>query len=359
MAQRPSSVLITGGAGFIGSTLVRQWLEGEPETIVDLDKLTYAGLRESLAEVLENPRHTLVEGDVADAPLVRSLLAEYDPAVVVHLAAETHVDRSIDGPPAFAETNMAGACTLLDEATRHWHGSSSERRKAFRFVYISTDEVFGSAAPGESFSDDSALAPNSPYAASKAGAEHLVRAFAHTFGLPTVVVNPTNNYGPRQLPEKLIPKMILAAARREPLPLYGDGQHQRDWLHVEDCCRAIRAVVRRGAPGRRYRVGADRRRSNLQVVEQICDLLDARLMDGGNRRELIRHVEDRPGHDRRYAVDAGPLRRELGWRPVIDFASGLESTVDWYLRNPAWVAAAELSLRTRDAAEKAVTATRR
>lgn len=348
MAESQETVLITGGAGFIGSSLVRQWLAHETAAIVDLDQLTYAGLRESLEELAEHPRHRLVEGDVADASLVRELLAEHRPRAVLHLAAESHVDRSIDAPAAFARTNVLGACVLLDEATRYWQSLNADRRGAFRFLLVSTDEVFGAAAPGETFVADSPLEPNSPYAASKAAAEHMARSFAHTYGLPVVTVNPTNNYGPRQMPEKLIPRMILAAARREPLPVYGDGRQERDWLHVDDCCRAIRSALAHGSPGRRYLVGADHGLANLQVVEHICDVVDQRLADGGGRRALITHVTDRLGHDRRYAVDSRPSRNELRWRPQVDFAVGLRDVVHWYLDSAAWVAAAEASLRGRD-----------
>ena len=345
-----SSVLITGGAGFIGSALVRQWLEHEPERVVNLDMLTYAGLRTSLAEVADHPRHLLVEGDVADAALVGELFRDHRPQAVLHLAAETHVDRSIEEPPQFARTNVLGTCTLLDQATRYWTALNGVERDQFRFLYMSTDEVFGDAAPTELFTPESPLAPNSPYAASKAAGEHLVRAFAHTYGLPVLTINPTNNYGPRQLPEKLIPKMILAAARREPLPLYGDGLHERDWLHVDDCCRAIRTVVRGGPVGSRFLAGAGNCLPNRAVVEQICDYLDEFMADGGSaRRELIRSVPDRPGHDRRYAVDAS-LLHELGWAPQVDFASGLRETVQWFLENAGWAAEAEQSLRHRDLA---------
>jgi dTDP-glucose 4,6-dehydratase len=346
MAERPSSVLITGGAGFIGSTLVRQWLAEEPDRVVNLDRLTYAGLRESLGDVADNPRHALVEGDVADASLVRELLTAHQPRAVLHLAAETHVDRSIDEPPTFARTNVVGTCTLLDQATRYWTSLSGEARDQFRFLFVSTDEVFGSAEPGEKFTHDSPLEPNSPYAASKAAGEHLVRAFAHTYGLPVVTINPTNNYGPRQMPEKLIPRMIVAAAKREPLPLYGDGLHTRDWLHVDDCCRAIRTVLKHGQTGRRYLAGADNGLPNRLVVEQIAELVDEYAGDKGGRRALIRHVVDRPGHDRRYAVDSQPLC-SLGWSPRIAFADGLRTTVEWYLDNREWTAAAEASLRRR------------
>jgi dTDP-glucose 4,6-dehydratase len=343
--------MITGGAGFMGSALVRLWLEAEAERVVNLDKLTYAGLWASLADVADHPRHVFIEGDVCDAALLRQLFHEHRPQAVLHLAAETHVDRSIDEPPQFARTNVLGTCTLLDQATRYWTELGGEERERFRFLFVSTDEVFGSAAPTETFDAESRLRPNSPYAASKAAGEQLVHAFAHTYGLPTLVMNPTNNYGPRQMPEKLIPRMILAAARREPLPVYGDGLQERDWIHVQDCCRAIRAVLRAGKPGQRYLIGAGNCRTNLSVVEQICDLVDERLADGGGRRDLVRHVADRPGHDRRYAVDAGPVRRELDWAPQVSFEKGLPATVQWYLDNAAWTTAAEKSLDERKATQ--------
>lgn len=347
-ARQQASVLITGGAGFIGSALVRQWLAEEPERIVNLDKLTYAGLRASLEEVAADPRHELVEGDVTDAALVRRLLVEHRPTAVLHLAAETHVDRSIDAPSRFVQTNDLGACTSLDETTRYWQGLAGAERDRFRFLFVSTDEVFGAARPGETFTADSPLAANSPYAASKAAGEHWVRAFAHTYGLPVVTINPTNNYGPRQIPEKLIPKMILAAAQREPLPLYGDGLHEREWLHVHDCCRAIRTVLRHGAVGRRYLAGSGDCLPNKVIVERISRLVDRRLQDGGGRAALVQHVADRPGHDRRYAVDSAPLRA-LGWTPTVALDDGLRDTVDWYLDHPDWVAQALASVRRRDA----------
>ncbi len=349
MPAREGSILITGGAGHLGGTLLRQWLAHEPERVVNLDKLTYAGLPESLAEVADHPGYSFVKGDIADAALIGELLREHRPQAILHLAAETHVDRSISNPPEFARTNVLGTCTLLDQAMRYWRDLSSERQTAFRFLHVSTDEIFGSATDGECFTPESPITPNSPYAASKAAGDHLVSAFAHTYGLPTLVVNPSNNYGPRQLPEKLIPKMILAAARQETLPMYGDGLHERDWIHVDDCCRALRAVFRAGRVGQRYLIGSGTSRSNLRVVETLCDLLDARLKDGTNRRLLIRHISDRPGHDRRYAVDSRPLRTELGWTPQVDFIAGLRATVDWFLDNEAWVAAAEKSLGDRDA----------
>jgi dTDP-glucose 4,6-dehydratase len=347
-ASDAGSVLITGGAGFMGSALVRQWLADEPAGVVNIDKLTYAGLRESLDGVLDHPRHLLVPGDIADAALVRSVLVEHRPRAILHLAAETHVDRSIVEPPVFARTNVLGTCVLLDAATSYWKMLSPAERAAFRFLYVSTDEVFGSAASGEAFTASSPLQPNSPYAASKAAGEQMTFAFARTYGLPAVVVNPSNNYGPRQMPEKLIPKMILAAARLEALPVYGDGLQERDWIHVDDCCRAIRIVLRKGNVGQRYLIGSGECRTNLSVVAKVCELVDQWLGDGAHRHALVEHVSDRPGHDRRYLVDSGPLRRELGWRPLVDFGEGLVATVDWYLKASDWISAAESSLKMRE-----------
>jgi dTDP-glucose 4,6-dehydratase len=307
--------------------------------VVTLDKFTYAGKRDSLGEVLGNPAHTLIEGDIADAALVKNVLERHRPTTIIHLAAETHVDRSIDNPPPFATTNVLGTCVLLDVATQYWQALEETRRQAFRFLNVSTDEVFGAALPGERFTEQSPLRPNSPYAASKASAEHFAQSFAHTFGLPVITANPSNNYGPRQHPEKLIPKMILAAAHRKPLELYGDGLQERDWLHVDDCCEALLAILEFGSPGERFLVGADCCLPNLQVVELICDSLDEELNDGGGRRELILHVADRLGHDLRYAVDASFLQAKTSWRPRVEFAAGLRETVRWYLQHPEWVAA--------------------
>ena len=339
-------ILVTGGAGFIGSTLVRQWLAEEPERVVNLDKLAYSGLRDSLEDVANNPRHLLVEGDVCDPVLVRRLLDTHRPNAVLHLAAESHVDRSICDPPTFAQTNVLGTCTLLDQATRYWMSLAGADRAQFKFLYMSTDEVFGEAAAGEKFTDQSPLAANSPYAATKAAGEHLVHAFVHTYGLPALTINATNNYGPRQMPEKFIPRMILAALSGSELPLYGDGRHERDWLHVEDCCRALRVVLRRGKLGRRYLAGADAILPNQEVAERVCDIVGEMLNDQIERRSLIRHVADRPGHDRRYAVDSRPLEA-LGWAPKVHFTTGLRQTVQWYLENRRWVAAAQLSLQER------------
>jgi dTDP-glucose 4,6-dehydratase len=337
MTSIDQTLLITGGAGFIGSTLVRRCLD-RGARVVTLDKFTYAGHRESLAEVLDDPNHSLIVGDVADGELVKQILDEHQPTAVIHLAAETHVDRSIDNPPPFATTNVLGTCVLLDVATQYWQALHEIRQQAFRFLNVSTDEVFGAALPGERFTEQSLLRPNSPYAASKASAEHFARSFAHTFGLPVITANPSNNYGPRQHPEKLIPKMILASADRKPLELYGDGLQERDWLHVEDCCTALLAILESGLPGERYVVGANCCLSNLHVVEMICDSLDEKLNDGGGRRELIVHVGDRLGHDRRYAVDASFLQAQTPWRPLVSLATGLRETVRWYLQHPEWVA---------------------
>lgn len=338
MSLSNQTLLITGGAGFIGSTLVRRCLD-QSARVVTLDKFTYAGHRESLAEALENPSHIVVEGDIADGDLVKQVLDKYQPSAVIHLAAETHVDRSIASPPPFATTNVLGTCVLLETITRYWQALDENRREAFRFVNVSTDEVFGVAEPGERFTEQSPLRPNSPYAASKASAEHFVYSFAHTYGLPVITVNPTNNYGPRQHPEKLIPKMFLAAAKRRPLELYGDGLQERDWLHVDDCCDALLAILESASPGDRYLVGADCCLPNLRVVETICDLVDAELNDGGGRRELITHVVDRLGHDRRYAVDACHLQAKTSWQAKVPFETGLRDTVRWYLQNPDWIAA--------------------
>ena len=330
-------LLITGGAGFIGSTLVRLALD-HGFHVVTLDKLTYAGHRASLAEVLDHPGHTLVVGDITDPRAVSAVLAEYRPQAIVHLAAESHVDRSIANPPQFATTNVVGTCVLLDATTRYWQQLRMEVQQAFRFLNVSTDEVFGSAKLGEHFTEQSPIEPNSPYAASKAAAEHLGRAFAHTYQLPVITANPGNNYGPRQHPEKFIPKMILAAIRRQPLEIYGDGQQMRDWIHVEDCSSALLAVLAKGVPGSRYLVGADYCVANLHVAEMICDIVDELMADGGNRRQWINHGADRPGHDRRYALNTDHVRSVTSWRPTHDFPTGLRQTVRWYTENDAWIA---------------------
>jgi dTDP-glucose 4,6-dehydratase len=335
MAQTRQTLLITGGAGFIGSTLVRQCLS-VGHAVVTYDKLTYAGHRESLAEVLDHPQHTLIEGDIADTAQVAEVLAAYQPQAVIHLAAESHVDRSIASPPQFATTNVLGTCVLLDVATRFWQNLAADERTAFRFLHVSTDEVFGSARAGEFFTEQSRFAPNSPYAASKAAAEHFARSFSQTYGLPVITVNPSNNYGPRQHPEKFIPKMILAALRHEPLGVYGDGLHERDWIHVEDCCRALLEILAVGKVGLRYLVGAGNCLHNIRVAEAICDAVDE-LRGNRGSRERIARVADRPGHDRRYALDSRFLLAETSWRPLVDFVTGLRETVQWYATHLDWV----------------------
>ncbi len=336
MSAKKRPILITGGSGFIGNTLVRQCLAEENSAIVNLDKLTYAANPDSLCDVEDHPDYRFVEGDIVDARLVADLLEQFRPSAIIHLAAETHVDRSIADPPTFAVTNVLGTCTLLDAATRYWQQLEGPQRQEFRFLLVSTDEVFGSAEPDQPFDEQSRLEPRSPYAASKSAGEHLAFSFSHTYGLPLLISNPSNNYGPRQHPEKLIPKMILAAAAQQPLPVYGDGKHQRDWIHVDDCCRAIMQILKHGLPGNRYVVGADMCLENLHVVRAICNLVDERFGDNGQRYKLIEHVVDRPGHDRRYAVCAKKLRRETDWQPTISLEQGLRETVAWYLDHPEW-----------------------
>jgi dTDP-glucose 4,6-dehydratase len=334
-----STVLVTGGAGFIGSNLIRHWLAEEQTQLVSLDKLTYAGNLDSLADVADNPRYAFVEGDVCDGPLVCRLLAEHRPGAVIHLAAESHVDRSIDGPAAFVETNVVGTFRMLEAARRYWSDLAEPDRSKFRFLHASTDEVYGSLGPEGRFAEATPYAPNSPYSASKAAADHFARAYYHTYGLPVLVTNCSNNYGPYQFPEKLIPLMILNALQGKPLPVYGDGQQVRDWLYVEDHCRAIRMVLADGTPGEVYNIGGDCERTNLEVVRAVCEIVDRLRPDLPHVpcSSLVRFVADRPGHDRRYAIDAGKVRRQLGWQPHEDFQSGLERTVRWYLQNRTWV----------------------
>jgi dTDP-glucose 4,6-dehydratase len=340
------SVLVAGGAGFIGSNFVRLLLARTDARVVVLDRLTYAGNLASLADVRAHPRFEFVQGDIADRAAVTTLLGRHRPAAIVNLAAETHVDRSIDGPRAFIETNLVGTFELLDAARRHLETLEPTRRARFRFLHVSTDEVYGSLGPTGRFGEGSAYAPNSPYAASKAGADHLVRAYHETYRLPTLVTNCSNNYGPFQYPEKLIPLMTLNAIEGRPLPLYGDGGNVRDWLHVEDHCAALLLVLRRGVPGGRYNVGAGDERTNLEVVDGICAALESLRPAAGNPAltgrglasyaDLRTFVPDRPGHDRRYAVDASRLTTELGWRPAHRFEDGLGATVAWYLEHREW-----------------------
>jgi dTDP-glucose 4,6-dehydratase len=333
------TILVTGGAGFIGSCFVRQWLAEETDAIVNLDKLTYAGNLDSLETVIAHRRHAFVRGDIGDCQLVARLLDEHRPRAIVNFAAESHVDRSIDGPVEFVETNVLGSFRLLEVVLRYWQRLDSREAQDFRFLHVSTDEVFGSLGDVGSFVETSPYAPNSPYSASKAAFDHFVRAYHRTFGLPTLVTNSSNNYGPFQFPEKLIPLMIVNATQDKPLPVYGDGQQVRDWLYVEDHCRAIRRVLAGAEPGAAYNVGAGCERTNLSIVEAICAAVDRRMPNRtqGPRKSLITFVKDRPGHDRRYAIDAGKLRRELGWRPFMDFESGLDLTLDWYLANRKWL----------------------
>lgn len=334
-----NTILVTGGAGFIGSCFVRGWLAEGAGRLVNLDKLTYAGNLDSLAPAAARDDYCLVEGDIGDRDLVNRLLDEYEPAAVVNFAAESHVDRSIEGPTEFVRTNVLGTCELLAAVRGYWSRLAESRRSAFRFLHVSTDEVYGSLGPTGAFSETTRYAPNSPYAASKAASDHFVRAYHHTYGLPVLTTNCSNNYGPYQFPEKLIPLMILNALEGKPLPVYGDGQQVRDWLFVEDHCDAIRTVLRRGKVGEVYNIGGNCERANLDVVRTICQTVD-RLRPGlphGPCERLITYVADRPGHDRRYAIDAAKIRHELGWQPRQDFASGLEITVRWYLDNPTWV----------------------
>ena len=330
-------ILVTGGAGFIGANFVLDWLERTGEGLVNLDKLTYAGNLGSLAPLRGDARHVFVRGDIGDRAAVDALLAQHRPRAVVNFAAESHVDRSIHGPAAFVETNIVGTFALL-EATRAYCSTLSDaERAAFRFLHVSTDEVYGSLGPDDPpFSETTPYAPNSPYSASKAAADHLVRAYHHTYGLPTLTTNCSNNYGPRQFPEKLIPLMIVNALAGKPLPVYGDGRNVRDWLYVGDHCAAIRAVLAGGCPGGTYNVGGNAELSNLDVVETVCRML-GELVPGRDYASLVTFVKDRPGHDRRYAIDASKIRRELSWAPAESFASGMQRTVQWYLDNGAWL----------------------
>jgi dTDP-glucose 4,6-dehydratase len=332
------TLLVTGGAGFIGGNFVLDVLAQGDCRVINLDKLTYAGNRDTLASLAKNPQHELVVGDIGDKPLMTRLLAEHKPTAIVNFAAESHVDRSIDGPSEFIQTNVVGTLSLLESALAYWRALPLEQQDGFRFLHVSTDEVYGSLGPVGRFSEESPYAPNSPYSASKAASDHLVRAFHHTYGLPTLTTNCSNNYGPYQFPEKLIPLMIHKALVGEPLPVYGDGRNVRDWLYVLDHCRAIQRVLQIGRVGEVYNVGGDAERENIHVVKTICKLIDERrpLADGRKRETLISYVKDRPGHDRRYAIDAGKIRNTLGWRPSESFESGIARTVDWYLANESW-----------------------
>ena len=332
-------ILVTGGAGFIGSNFVLEWMREAGAGAVTLDALTYAGNPANLAGLTGNDRHVLVRGDIADRALVARLMREHKVRAVVNFAAESHVDRSILGPGAFVQTNIVGTFSLLEEARAYWGDLKGRERDDFRFLHVSTDEVYGTlGASDPAFTERTAYAPNSPYAASKAAADHLVRAYHHTYGLPTLTTNCSNNYGPYQFPEKLIPLVILNALAGKPLPVYGDGQQVRDWLYVSDHCAAIRRVLDAGEPGQTYNIGGAAERANLDVVRRICGLLDRfRPRSGGPHGDLITFVADRPGHDRRYAIDFSKIRTELGWVPENSFDSGLEQTVRWYLDHADWV----------------------
>lgn len=335
-------LLITGGAGFIGSALIRHLLGATPHRVLNLDALTYAGNLESLAAVLHHPGYGFVRGDIRDRPALTAVFADFKPEAVIHLAAESHVDRSIDGPLPFIQTNVEGTATLLEVSRDYWRSLDTQGRAAFRFHHVSTDEVYGSLGSTGRFTEASPYAPRSPYAASKAASDHLVRAWHETYGLPTLITNCSNNYGPCQFPEKLIPLMIRKALSDEPLPVYGDGGNVRDWLFVEDHARALVTVLERGNPGETWNIGGDSERSNLEVVETLCLKLDAlRPRAAGSHRELITFVADRPGHDWRYAIDAGKLQREFGWQPLESFDSGLDRTLEWYLANEEWCARVE------------------
>ena len=335
------TLLVTGGAGFIGSNFVHHWLSQHDETLVNLDKLTYAGNLENLSSLSQDPRHVFVKGDIADTPLVGSLLQQHQPRAVVHFAAESHVDRSIHGPLDFIHTNVVGTAQLLESVRAFWSGLAAPLQPSFRFLHVSTDEVYGSLAPAApAFTETHAYEPNSPYAASKAASDHLVRAWHHTYGLPVLTTHCSNNYGPFHFPEKLIPLVIHQALSGKPLPIYGDGMQVRDWLFVRDHCRAIERVLQAGEPGQTYNIGGWNEMPNLEVVQSVCRLLDEQRPrpDGKPYADQITFVKDRAGHDRRYAIDARKIQQTLGWQPEESFASGLRKTVQWYLDNPDWVA---------------------
>jgi dTDP-glucose 4,6-dehydratase len=334
-------ILITGGAGFIGSNLIHYFMDTTQDVTINVDALTYAGNLQNLAAVMGHPRHVFRRADIGDAEAISQILAKHRPRAVINLAAESHVDRSIHDPDAFITTNVVGTQRLLKAVCAHWSTLPGRERDEFRFLHVSTDEVYGSLdATDAPFRETTAYAPNSPYAASKAASDHLVRAWHHTYGLPVVTTNCSNNYGPFQFPEKLIPLVIGRALAGEPLPVYGDGQNVRDWLYVADHCAALGCVLERGRPGETYNLGASNERTNLEVLHRLCDLLDdgKPRRDGRSYREQITFVKDRPGHDRRYGIDAGKIESELGWKPVETFESGLLKTIRWYLDNQDWVA---------------------
>lgn len=333
-------ILVTGGAGFIGSNFVLDWLAQCDEPLINLDKLTYAGNLNNLQSLQQDERHIFVKGDICDGALITALMAEHKPRAIIHFAAESHVDRSIHGPGEFITANINGTFNLLEGARAYWHGLPQADKTAFRFLHVSTDEVYGSLGPNDPpFSETTAYAPNSPYSASKAASDHLVRAYHHTYGLPTLTTNCSNNYGPYHFPEKLIPLVIANARAGKPLPIYGDGRQVRDWLYVGDHCTAIRRVVAAGRVGETYNIGGWNEKANIEVVHTLCDILDELdpKTDGGSYRGQITFVADRPGHDRRYAIDARKIERELGWKPAETFESGIRKTVQWYLDHQDWV----------------------
>ncbi|MDP3875819.1 MAG: dTDP-glucose 4,6-dehydratase [Methylobacter sp.] len=334
-------ILVTGGAGFIGANFVLDWLAQSDETVVNLDVLTYAGNRENLATLDGDPRHVFVQGDIGDSALLADLLARHQPRAIINFAAESHVDRSIHGPEDFIQTNIVGTFRLLEAVRDYWGNLHDDAKQDFRFLHVSTDEVYGSLAKDEpAFTENHRYQPNSPYSASKAASDHLVRAYHHTYGLPVLTTNCSNNYGPYHFPEKLIPLMIVNALAGKPLPVYGDGQQIRDWLYVKDHCSAIRRVLEAGSVGEIYNIGGWNEKPNIDIVHTVCALLDelSARPDGRSYREQITYVTDRPGHDRRYAIDASKLERELGWKPAETFDTGIRKTVQWYLQNQSWVA---------------------
>lgn len=346
------TIFVTGGAGFIGSNFVRHVLAHATDHIINIDKLTYAGSRANLIDLPAPERHELTVTDICDGDAIRALLDAHRPRAILNFAAESHVDRSIDGPETFVNTNVMGTARLLGASLDYWRELAPDDAAAFRFLHVSTDEVFGSLGPEDpAFAETTPYAPNSPYAASKAAADHLVRAWFHTYGMPVLTTNCSNNYGPYQFPEKLIPVMILNALAGRPLPIYGSGRNVRDWLHVEDHCSAIRTVLERAEPGTTWNIGGDCERTNLQVVAAICDALEQLVPDSPHRpfADLVEHVKDRPGHDARYAMNSARIERELGWRPSVEFEQGLASTVRWYLDNEGW---REALAAERQAAER-------
>jgi len=338
MDRSEATILVTGGAGFIGANFVLQWIAEAGKPVVNLDKLTYAGNLANLESLRSDARHIFLQGDIGDTPVVAKLLAEYRPCAVLNFAAESHVDRSIHGAGDFIETNLAGTFRLLEAVRHYWQALPAGQKEAFRFLHVSTDEVYGSLGPADpAFTEEHNYQPNSPYSASKAGSDHLVRAWHHTYGLPVLTTNCSNNYGPFQFPEKLIPLIILNAIQGKPLPVYGDGQNVRDWLYVADHCTAIRLVLERGRPGETYNVGGNTERTNLEVVRTICAVLDEIRPAHSPHASLLTFVQDRPGHDRRYAIDTSKLKRELGWQPAVTFEEGLRQTIRWYLDHEEWV----------------------